>query len=94
MAAFLDINFCLVCRQGQHDAISAGQLSASQPPAHCAVDGSCASAALPGGFTAAFVGSGGAGGEAALALARPWLAASHLTGAPWKRLRADPYAAA
>jgi hypothetical protein len=39
-------------------------------------------------------GGGGSGGEAMLALARPWLAASHLTGAPWKRLRADPYAAA
>lgn len=82
----------MCCRQGQHDAISAAPLSTSQPPAFGAVDGSCASAALPGGLGAG--PGGGGGGEAMLALARPWLAASHVTGAPWKRLRADPYAAA
>ena len=83
----------MCCRQGQHDAISAAPLSTSQPPAFSAADGSCGSAALPGSLSAV-LGGGGSGGEAMLALARPWLAASHLTGAPWKRLRADPYAAA
>ena len=91
----LTANANTACRQGQHDAISAAPLSRSEPPAFSAADGSCASAALPGGLSAVPSGSGGGGSsEAMLALARPWLAASHLTGAPWKRLRADPYAAA
>ncbi len=67
-------------REGRYDAVSGALLTPACPPIHIAADGSCASAALEDG-----------GGGGAAALARPWLAASPLTGAPWKRARLDPY---
>ncbi len=62
-------------RAGRRDAVTQAPLPAGQAPAYVATDGSCASTALD---------SGGP-------LALPWLVASMLTGAPWKRARTDPY---
>lgn len=77
--------------QGQHDAITAVPLNPAWPPTHCAADGSCASAVLEETSPAGFSGSGCSTAAGVAALVRPWLAASPLTAAPWKRMRMDPY---